>query len=77
MSYIKEANSPVAENIKLRIEANGLKKKTVAAKAGLTQNELTDIFGGRRIVKAREILALAEAMEAPVSVLFESAQHNR
>ncbi len=76
MSYIKEANSPVAENIKMRIEANGLKKKTVAAKAGLTQNELADIFGGRRIVKAREILALAEAMEAPVSVLFEPAQRN-
>ena len=76
MSYIKEANSPVAENIKLRIEANGLKKKTIAAKAGLTQNELTDIFGGRRIVKAREILALAEAMEAPVGALFEPAQHN-
>ena len=76
MSYIKEANSPVAENIKLRIEANGLKKKTIAAKAGLAHNELTDIFGGRRIVKAREILALAEAMEAPVGALFEPAQHN-
>ncbi len=72
MISIKEANAPVADNLKRCIEDSGLKKKTVAASAGLSQHELTDIFGSRRIIKACELPALAEAAGVPVQVLFKT-----
>ena len=71
MLSIKEANAPVTGNIKHYIESKGLKKKTVATQAGLTQNELTDILGSRRIIKACEIKRIAEAVGEPVEYLFE------
>lgn len=71
MLSINEVNAPVAENLKRCIESQGLKKKTVAIKAGLTQNELSDIFGGRRVIKVCEVSALAEAAGIDVKMLFE------
>lgn len=74
MISIKEANAPVAENLKRCIEEQGLKKKTVAAKAGLTQGELTDSFGGRRLIKVCELPALAEATGVRIDYLFEQTE---
>lgn len=71
MISINEANAPVAANLKRCIEEQGLKKKTVAAKAGLTQNELADIFGSRRILKVCEVPAVAEAVGVSVEKLFQ------
>lgn len=73
MISIKEANAPVADNLKRWIEMKDFKKKAVAARAGLTQNELTDIFGGRRIIKMCELPELAEAVGIPMEKLFEQS----
>lgn len=70
MITIKEANFPVAENAKRIAESKDLKKKAVAGNAGLTNHELTDIFGGRRIIKACEIGRLAGALGVGIEELF-------
>ena len=77
MLSINEVNAPVAENLKRCIESQGLKKKTVAIKAGLTQNELSDIFGGRRVIKVCEVPALADAAGVNVKILFEPENSRR
>lgn len=77
MISIKEANEPVTENIKHYIESKGLKKKTVATQAGLTQNELTDILGSRRIIKACEIKRIAEALNVTMNDLYRTGTESR
>ena len=77
MLSIKEANAPVAGNIKHYIESKGLKKKTVATQAGLTQNELTDILGSRRIIKACEIKRIAEALNVTMNDLYRTGTESR
>lgn len=52
---ITEANEPVARGLKAIIVRSGLKNSHVAEKAGFTPQELSDMFNGRRLIKACDI----------------------
>lgn len=52
---VSEANEPFASGLKATIARMGLKNLHVAEKAGFTPQELSDMFNGRRLIKACDI----------------------
>lgn len=67
----KLANAPVAGNLKRIIEERMLTQSKLARKAGLTPKNLSDIVCGYKLIRASEILSLAEALGVGVEELFE------
>ena len=60
---IATSNEPVATIVSNIIKEKGLKQGVVAQKAGLKQQELSDMLNGRKIMKACEIERLAIVLE--------------
>lgn len=67
---VAESNYPLLDNLERLISEKGLKKNFVAEKAGLTPINLSDMFGGRRLIKPCEIVALAKALGVDYDELF-------
>lgn len=61
----------VQANIERIIEEKGLKKTGVAARAGFTLQQLSDMLGGRKIIKASMIPALSGALGVEPNDLFK------
>ena len=59
---IAEANKPVADGLKIIITRKGFKNLYVAEKAGFTPQELSDMFNGRRLIKACDIPIFARVL---------------
>lgn len=56
------------------IEEKELKKKGVAKRAGMTQQAISDIIAGRKVIRADMIPALAYSVGVPIEELFEEAK---
>ena len=69
---IASRNEPVPGNLRRILKSKGLKQCAVAQKAGLKAHDLMDMLRGRRIIYARNILALASALDVSVAELFQS-----
>lgn len=68
----------VIENVEKIIKERGLKKKYVAAKAGLTSQQFSELLGGKRVFKAEDVSALAQALSVSPNDLFkETNQHHQ
>lgn len=67
---IAESNAPVPMNIERIVAKRGLFKSYVAKKAGLTPANLSDILGGRRVVRMSEVADIARALDVEISELF-------
>ncbi len=68
------AETIVQENMKRIIEKKGLKKTGVAARAGFTLQQLSDMLCGRKIIKASMIPALSGALGVEPNDLFKEAE---
>ena len=55
-------NSIVPANIERLLKEKGLKQGAVAERAGYTDQQLCDMIKCRRIIKACDILAIADAI---------------
>lgn len=66
-----EANMIVQENIKRIVEEKGLTKTGVAERAGFTLQQLSDMLGGRKTIKASMIPALSGALGVEPNDLFK------
>lgn len=55
------------------IGERGLKQGAVAERAGMSNQMLSDMLNGRRLIKARDVLALAKALDVTPNDLFRSA----
>ena len=53
----------VIHNINIIIGDKGLKKKSVADKAGYTRQQFSDLLNGRRTIKSDDVLRIAIALE--------------
>ena len=53
----------VAENVKRIITEKGLKQKTVAAKAGYTEKQLSNMLSKRKNIYDIDIVRLCKALE--------------
>lgn len=55
-------NSVVPENIERIIREKGIKQCAVAEKAGYSKQQFNDMLNGRKIIKAVDILTIAQAL---------------
>lgn len=62
------ATVPIAVN--RIIGERGLKQGAVAERAGMSNQMLSDMLNGRRLIKARDVLALAKALDVTPNDLF-------
>ena len=64
----------VADNALRIINEKGLRKKSVAQKAGLTARQLTDMLHGRRDILADSVMPLALALDVTPNDLFAEVE---
>ena len=69
---IAESNSPVAEGIAKIINDNGIRQSFVAQKAGYTDQMLSDMLNGRKVIRACDIPKLAKALSVTTNDIFEA-----
>ena len=65
---------PVAIGIKKAIVARGLVQKTVAKRAGFTEQQFSDMLNDRKIIKASDLMGIAEAIGIEVVDLIKECQ---
>lgn len=63
-------NQPVASNVIRIIDCSGLKKKAVAEKAGYSEQMLSDMLNGRKIIKIVDVERLRKALGVDANALF-------
>lgn len=64
----------VRDGIADEIQKRGFKQSAIAEKAGLTEQQLSDIICKRRKLDANEMFSLCKAMGIMPNVLFKKAQ---
>ncbi|KAF5063585.1 hypothetical protein DSECCO2_293050 [anaerobic digester metagenome] len=67
---VKENNATIPQNIFRIIKETGMKQCAVAEKAGYTKQQFNDMLNGRRVIKAKDILALSHALGVSPNDLF-------
>lgn len=58
------------DNIRHLIRAKGLKQTFVAEQAGMTDQQLTDILGNRRLLRVEHLEPLAQALGVTIETLI-------
>ena len=64
-------NERMTENIKTLIVESGMKQKVVAERAGFTEQMMTDMLNGRKVIKAEFVPALCRALGVTPNRLFQ------
>lgn len=67
---VETRGGSVAENIKLIIARKGLKQKAVAKAAGFGEKEFSAMLTNRKIIKANEIMDIANALDVEPNDLY-------
>lgn len=62
--------STVIKNTEAIIKNKGLKKKSVAEKAGYSKQQFSNLLNGRKTFKEADILRIATALEVTPNDLF-------
>lgn len=70
----KRTLDPVAIGIKKAIVDRGLVQKTVAKRAGFTEQQFSDMLNDRRTIKACNLMDIAEAIGVDVVDLLKECQ---
>lgn len=61
----------MVESIKNIIEETGMKQKVIAERAGFTEQMMTDMLNGRKVIKAEFVPRLCAALGVSPNRLFE------
>ena len=69
---IKEYNFPVSENIAKVINEKGLKQQSIAQKAGYSEQTLSDMLNGRKIIRIIDVIKIKDALEVDTNILFRA-----
>lgn len=62
--------SMIAKNTKRIIAQKGLKNYAVAEKAGFSEKQFSALLNGRRIIKAIDVIAIANVLNVTPNDLF-------
>ena len=62
--------SVLVESIRSAISKSGMKQKAVAERIGFTEQMLTDMLNGRKVIKAEFIPALCAVLDMTPNQLF-------
>ena len=73
---ISEYNDPVAVGVRMIIAKKGLRQNAVAKRARLSEQQLSDMLNGRKLIKACDLLPIAEALGVTVDELHAAGQDN-
>lgn len=68
---ISTMNSTVPAAIERIINQRGMKKCVVAARANMTPQMFNDMLNGRRLIKASDIVMIAQALGVTPNELFQ------
>lgn len=60
----------MTENIKNLIMESGMKQKAVAERAGFTEQMMSDMLQGRKVIKAEFVPAICQALGVTPNRLF-------
>jgi len=71
---IAEANEPFASGLKAIIARKGFKNLYIAKKAGYTPQELSDMFNGRRLIRACDIPKFAHVLEVKTDDIYAAGK---
>ncbi len=71
---VSEANEPFVSGLKVIIAQMGLKNLYVAEKAGFTPQELSDMFNGRRLIKACDIPKFAYVLGVKTDDIYNAGR---
>lgn len=66
----KKYNAMLPVNIACEVKARGMKYGAVAARAGFSKQQFSDMLNGRKIIKPCDILAISGALGMDVGELF-------
>jgi len=69
--------SIVQKNVVRIIEEKGLLKKGVAQRAGMTQQALSDVIAGRKVIRADMVPGLARGLGVGVMELFSEEEEQK
>ncbi len=69
---ISEANKQFADGIRVLIDKNGLKYSFVAKKAGYTDQNLSAMLNGRKLIKACDIPRSSYALGVSSDEIYEA-----
>lgn len=72
---ISEYNDPVAVGVRTIIAKKGLRQKGVAQRAGLSEQQLSDMLNGRKLIRACDLLPIADALGVTVDELLSAGQN--
>lgn len=67
---IENYNDPVAKNAARIIDERGLKRKNVARSAGYSEQMLSDMMNGRKIIRIADVTRLRNALGVSYNELF-------
>lgn len=68
---IANYNYPADKNITELIDKKGLKKKSIAEKAGYSEQMLSDMLNGRKIIRICDLKRLKKALDVSYNDIFE------
>ncbi len=60
----------VCDRLKLYINDKGLKQKTIAKKAGFTENQMSQILSGKRNISADELEIICNAIGTDPNAIY-------
>lgn len=67
---IRDCNYPVAEITAKIIRERGLKNKAVAEKAGYSEQMLSDMLNGRKLIRIVDAIRIRDALGIDTNTLF-------
>ena len=65
------------EAVRWVIQQSGMKQRAVAAKAGLTEQQMCDVVNMRRKLDANELFAICQAVGVTPDAVFEYCQMSK
>ncbi|WAX05241.1 hypothetical protein AC844P1_00030 [Anaerostipes phage AC844P1] len=68
---IEQCNYPVAENAARLMDEKMLKRKAVAKALGYSEQMLSDMLNGRKLIKVFDILLISNVLGIEVEKLFQ------
>ena len=66
----------VANNVRRIMHDRGLKHRAVAARAGFSEQQFSAMLNNRRLIKDRDVVALAKSLNVTANDLFEGCYGN-
>lgn len=65
---------PIASGIKRILNDKGLVQKSVARRAGFSEQQFSAMLNGRKIIKAADLVSISEALGVSVNDLFAAGE---